>query len=149
MSFKLRAVIGVGVAGLAAIAGTMPASAADGHVYNKEVTPGHTTAGASAAADLVFKSTTKVIYNNFTVNDVCPGDGYRVFGRAVAVLSDGSTIHGTNHYDTGGCESGAWKSTVPLPLNTSKRIVKAGVQACVDLGSTNVCASPTYRDNPH
>jgi hypothetical protein len=148
MSFKLRAAIGVGAVGLAAIIGTTPALAADGHVYNKQVTPGHTDAGASAAADLDFRSTTSVIYNNFVVNDVCPGDGYRVFGRAVAVLSDGSVAYGTNHYDTGGCESGSWTGT-GLGFNTSKRIVKAGVQACVDLGSTNACATPTYRDNPY
>jgi hypothetical protein len=149
MSFKLRTAIGVGAVGLTAVIGTTPALALDGHVYNKEITPGHTDAGASAAADLKFGSTTHVTYTNFTVNDICPGDGYRVFGRAAAVLSDGSTIYGAKHYDEGGCDSAAWKSTDPLYLDTSKRIVKAGIQACVDLGSTNACATPTYRDNPH
>jgi hypothetical protein len=149
MSFKLRTAIGVGAVGLAAVIGTTPALALDGHVYNKEITPGHTSAGASAAADLTFKSTTYVIYDNFTVNDICPGDGYRVFGRAAAVLSDGSTIYGAKHYDEGGCDSAAWSTDEHLGLTASKRIVKAGIQACVDLGSTNACATPTYRDNPH
>lgn len=146
MSFKLRAVIGVGAVALVSIAGAMPASA-NGDVYSKAVTPGQSTAGASAKAHVVFTGARTLTYDNFTVNDVCPGDGYRAMGQAVVRYTDGTTYYGPAHFDTGGCESGTWSDD--LPFSGSKNVLWAGVRACVDLGSTYSCASANYVYNQY
>jgi hypothetical protein len=146
MGIKIRALIGVAAVGAASIVGAMPASA-NGDVYSKAVTPGYTDAGASAKAHVVFNSRTSITYQNFTVNDVCPGDNYRAMGQAVVRYADGTTYYGPEHFNSG-CTSDPWFAS-SLPFSSSKRIVWAGVRACVDLGSTYSCAAPNYVYNQY
>jgi hypothetical protein len=146
MGIKIRALIGVAALGAASIAGAMPASA-NGDVYSKAVTPGHTDAGASTKAHVVFTGSMKLTYDKFTVNDVCPGDGYRAMGQAVIKYTDGTYYYGPHHYDNGDCHSDPW--VADLPFNGSKKVLWAGVRACVDLGSTFSCASANYVYNTY
>ncbi|TDD62647.1 hypothetical protein E1263_02720 [Kribbella antibiotica] len=149
MRIPLRA-LGVTVASAALLTvGLTPAMAADGHVYSRVLTyPSGGTSGGESDADLNFTGARSVTYNNWTINDTCPGDGYRVIGRARALLTNGAYAYGTWHEDEGTCESADWGPYSNLELNTSTNIVKAGVEICVDLGSSNKC-STSYRDNPH
>lgn len=149
MRFSTRT-LGIAVASAALLSvGLTPAMAADGHVHTRVYTfPSGGTAGGESDADLNFTAARSVTYNNWTINDTCPGDGYRVIGRARALLSNGTYANGAWHEDDGTCESADWGPYDGLELNTSGNIVKAGIQVCVDLGSTLKCEAE-YRDNPH
>jgi hypothetical protein len=134
--------LGIAVASAAMLAaGVSPAMAADGHVYVHVVSPQGGDAGGSSYADLNFTSSTQVVYNNWVINDTCPGDGYRVIARARAYLSNGTWANGTWHEDDGTCDSPAWGPYDNKELNTSASIVKAGIQVCVDLGASLKCES--------
>ncbi|GAA0627130.1 hypothetical protein HPO96_36110 [Kribbella sandramycini] len=149
MRFATRALgVAVGSAALLAV-GLTPAVAEDGHVYVRVLTyPSGGTSGGESDADLNFTAARSVTYNNWTINDTCPGDGYRVIARARALLSNGNYANGTWHEDDGTCESDDWGPYSGRELNTSANIVKAGVQVCVDLGAELKC-NTTFRDNPH
>jgi hypothetical protein len=133
-------VLGVAVASAALLTvGMTPAMAADGHVSVHVVSPQGGDAGGSTYADLNFTSARQVVYNNWSINDTCPGDGYRVLGRARALLANGTWALGTWHEDAGTCESDAWGPYDNKELNTSSNIVKAGLEVCIDLGATMKC----------
>ncbi len=142
--------LGIAVASAAMLSvGLSPAMAEDGHVYTHVATyPSGGDSGGSSYADLNFTAARSVTYNNWVINDTCPGDGYRVIARARALLSNGSYANGAWHEDDGTCESDAWGPYDGKELNTSSNIVKAGIQVCVDLGSSLKCEAQ-YRDNPH
>ncbi|GAB2651400.1 hypothetical protein [Kribbella swartbergensis] len=149
MRFPIRALgIAVGSAALLSV-GLTPAMAADGHVYARVYTyPSGGTSGGETDADLNFTAARSVTYNNWTINDVCPGDGYRVIARARAQLRNGTFANGVWHEDDGLCESDEWGPYDGKELNTSGDIMKAGLQVCVDLGDTLKCHAE-FRDNPH
>jgi hypothetical protein len=149
MRFPTRT-FGIAVASAAMLSvGLSPAMAADGHVSVHVATyPSGGDSGGTTYADLDFTSARQVVYDNWVINDTCPGDGYRVIARARALLSNGSYANGTWHEDDGTCESDSWGPYDNKELNTSSNIVKAGLQVCVDLGSTLKC-EVEYRDNPH
>ncbi|MFI2663069.1 hypothetical protein [Micromonospora carbonacea] len=144
-------IFGVGVASAALlVASPMPAMAEDGPVYARVWTypSGGSGEGGETRADLNFTSARSVTYNNWTINDICPGDNYRVIARARAQLRDGSWANGTWHEDDGTCDSDAWGPYDGKELNTSRDIMKAGLQVCVDLGPSLKCEAE-YRDNGH
>ncbi|MFF1823369.1 hypothetical protein ACFVWG_39070 [Kribbella sp. NPDC058245] len=141
---------GIAVASAALLSvGLSPAMAEDGHVYVHAATyPSGGDSGGSSYADLDFTSARQVVYNNWIVNDTCPGDGYNVEARAYALLSNGTYAKGDWHVDDGGCDSADWGPYSGKELNTTSNIVKAGIQVCVILESSLKC-EVEYRDNPH
>jgi hypothetical protein len=149
MRFPIRTA-GIAVASAALlIAGPAPAMAEDGHVYvHVQTYASGGDSGGSAYADLNFTGDRSVTYNNWVINDTCPGDGYRVIGRVRALKRDGTWANGAWHEDGGTCESAPWGPYDNKELNTSGDIMKAGLQVCVDLGDRLKCAEQ-YRDNPH
>lgn len=129
--------------------GMTPAMAEDGHIYVHVSTfPSGGDSGGSSYADLNFTADRSVTYNNWVINDTCPGDGYRVIARARAQLRSGAYANGSWHEDDGTCESDAWGPYDGKELNTSGDIMRAGIQVCVDLGSSLKCETE-FRDNPH
>ncbi|WP_328990658.1 hypothetical protein OG394_30770 [Kribbella sp. NBC_01245] len=129
--------------------GITPAMAEDGHIYVHVATfPSGGDSGGSSYADLNFTADRSVTYNNWVINDTCPGDGYRVIARARAQLRSGAYANGSWHEDDGTCESDAWGPYDGKELNTSGDIMRAGIQVCVDLGSSLKCETE-FRDNPH
>ncbi|GAB3920748.1 hypothetical protein GCM10029976_006750 [Kribbella albertanoniae] len=149
MRFPTRA-LGIAAVSAALLSvGVSPAMAEDGHVRARVQTfPSGGDSGGTSEADLNFTAARSVTYNNWTINDTCPGDGYRVIARARALLTNGSYANGAWHEDDGTCESAQWGPYSGRELNTSYNIVKAGIQVCVDLGSSLKCESE-FRDNPH
>ncbi|MEU8316080.1 hypothetical protein [Micromonospora sp. NPDC048887] len=143
-----RNALGVGMVSAALLfVGATPALAADGHVYaHVQTYPSGGDSGGSTYADLNFTSTRSVTYNNWVINDTCPGDGFRVIARARALLRDGSWANGAWHEDDGTCGGDAWGPYDGKVLNTSRDIMKAGLQVCVDLGDSLKCAAD-FRDN--
>lgn len=129
--------------------GMTPAMAEDGHIYVHVSTfPSGGGSGGSSYADLDFTSARSVTYNKWVINDTCPGDGYRVIARARAQLRSGAYANGSWHEDDGTCDSDAWGPYSGRELNTSGDIMRAGIQVCVDLGSSLKCESE-FRDNGH
>jgi hypothetical protein len=149
MRFSLKTIGVAAVSAALVIASPIPASAEDGHIYvHVQTYPSGGDSGGSTYADLNFTSARSVTYNNWVINDTCPGDTFRVIARARALLRDGSWANGTWHEDDGTCESDAWGPFDGRELNTSRDIMKAGLQVCVDLGSSLKCEAE-YRDNNH
>ena len=149
MRFPIKA-LGVGAVSAALlVASPTPAMAVDGHVYvHVQTYPSGGDEGGSTYADLNFTSARQVVYNNWVINDTCPGDGYRVIARARALLRNGNWATGAWHEDDGKCDSDAWGPYDGKELNTSSDIMKAGLQVCVDLGASLRCEAD-YRDNDH
>jgi hypothetical protein len=125
-------------------------SQGDGHVYAKATSVAGTQSGGSAHADLNFTGQRRLVYNNFVVNDTCPGDAFDVRGRAIAIYRDGSTGHGTWHRDPHAtCSGDGWGPVSGLEFTASKDIMRAGVQVCVMRpNASDICAAD-YRDNPY
>jgi hypothetical protein len=137
----------LGVMSATVVAGTaVPAEAVTWEVLAHQSTPGYADAGATAKAVLSWSGRRTLTYTTFNVNDTCPGDGFRALGRAHAVYRDGSHGYGAWHIDSG-CD-GDGNTLYNLTFTGSKDIMKAGVQACVDLGDRNVCTSD-FQDNPY
>ncbi|MEH0938118.1 hypothetical protein [Micromonospora psammae] len=149
MRFSLKT-LGIGAAAAALlVASPTPAMADDGHVsVHVQTYPSGGDSGGTTYADLNFTSARSVTYNNWVINDTCPGDGYRVIARARALLRDGTWANGVWHEDDGTCESAPWGPYDGKELNTTRDIMKAGLQVCVDLGSSLKCDAD-FRDNPH
>jgi len=135
---------------------TLPASAIDGSVFSRAVTPGYNDAGGTISADIVFNASdhTRVSFNNLKVNDTCPADGNWAGGRVVVMFTDGTVWRGPNRLDTGGCTS-AQPAAVNAPFDGSRPVAKAGVQALV-MSGTNSSDSDIlekggidWRDNPY
>jgi hypothetical protein len=125
------------------------ASADDGHVYAKATSVAGTESGGSAYADLNFTGQRRLVYNNFVVNDTCPGDNYDVHGRAIVIYRDGTAGYGTWHRDPSPtCSGDGWGPYSGLEFTGSKDIMRAGVQVCVMRPeAVDICATD-YRSNP-
>lgn len=142
--------IGVAAVSAAVMAtGVLPASADNGPVDARVYTDSGHDSGGHAWATVTFRSRTRVDYSNFNVNDTCPGDGFRVLGRAVALLRNGTKIYGSWHEDDGTCES-PWFGPYAGPLTSSSGdIMSAGVQVCIDKGDTLSCDTSSLRDSQY
>lgn len=116
-----------------------PAHAAT-HVYSKALTPGSSVGGGSVSSDISFPADrTRATFGNFTINDVCDGngngDGNYAGGRAVVRYQDGTNWYGPWRLDTRSCDN------APLNLGTlgydgSKIVSNAGVQGVVMNGTS-------------
>lgn len=147
------------VAGSAALvlATASPASAVEGSVYSKALTPGGSGGGGSIKAYIVFSGAdkTKVYYDNMFINDVCDsngnGDGNYAGGRAVVKFTDGSMWYGPLRLDTRSCGHAAL-DLGDLQFDGSKAVDNAGVQGIVMNGTSEtsiLSRGPIdWRDNP-
>lgn len=147
-----RTVLATASAVVMVAASPLVASAVNAPVYAHQPTSegssaGGPESGATAAADLVFTGARTLKYRNFRVNDTCPGDGFRALGRAVVIHRDGTRGYGQWHEDDGICESPEWFAS-ELPYSSTKDIMRAGVQACVDFGGYNLCRED-FEDNQY
>ncbi|MEU8358373.1 hypothetical protein AB0C27_20380 [Nonomuraea sp. NPDC048882] len=94
------------VLGIAALSGLLvPSSAqaaADG-VSSARLNGWGKHGGGSVRANVDFVNRKKVIFRNFTVRDLCPGDNAPVRARVVWIHTDGTTGHSAWRKDTNGC----------------------------------------------
>jgi hypothetical protein len=93
------------VLGIAALSGLLvasPAQARDG-VSTARVPPVRDGGGGSVRATVDFVSRTKVVFRNFTVRDLCPGDNLPVRARFGWKHTDGTNGHSAWRSDTNGC----------------------------------------------
>ncbi|TMR87906.1 hypothetical protein [Nonomuraea basaltis] len=84
-----------------------PAQARDG-VSSARVDPfesaaGRDYGGGSVRATVDSVSRTKVVFRNFTVRDICPGDNLPIKGRVWWEHTDGTHGYGAWRSDTNGC----------------------------------------------
>ncbi|MET8006559.1 hypothetical protein [Nonomuraea glycinis] len=101
----LGAVLGIAV--LSGLLVASPAQARDG-VSSARVNPfgsaeGRRYSGGTARATVDFRNRTKVIFRNFTVRDLCPGDNFPIKGRVIWTHTDGTTGSGAWKWDRNGC----------------------------------------------
>ncbi|MGP4096641.1 hypothetical protein [Nonomuraea sp. KM90] len=97
----------LGIAALSGLLVASPAQAADG-VSSARVDPfesaeGRDYGGGSVRATVDFVSRTKVVFRNFTVRDLCPGDNLPIEGRVWWEHTDGTYGYGAWKSDTNGC----------------------------------------------
>ncbi|MFI7455766.1 hypothetical protein ACIBQX_50500 [Nonomuraea sp. NPDC049714] len=59
--------------------------------------------GGTVRATVDFRNRTKVIFRNFTVRDLCPGDNFPTKGRIWWKHTDGTTGYGAWGWDRNGC----------------------------------------------
>lgn len=147
----LRAAVGV-VAVLAGLLVASPAQAADGADSVRVRYPSWTSvSGGLATADLDFVNQKKVVFRNFKVRDICPGDGRPV--RAYMTLWEPNGVRRTwasPKADTNGCGAdGTNFGTVTL--ETSLTVARAGLTVCVYTNSAGNlrCVYSGGRDNPY
>jgi hypothetical protein len=112
--------------------------------------PGTSGSGGYVRADIDFTSRTRVVYRNFTVRDVCPGDGRPVQAQLSVVGTDGVRRNlGEWLEDTNGCgPDGTNFGTVTLSAGFN--VARAGLRVCVYSSTGNLrCANSAGRDNPY
>lgn len=150
MRMSKRFVVVVALICAAITASPVVASAVDGHVFAHATSKTGTYSGGSAYADLNFTGQRSLVYNNFVVNDTCPGDTFDVRGRAIAIYRDGSTGHGEWHRDPHAtCSGDGWGPFSGLPFTANKDIMRAGVQVCVMRPDESDICAEDYRENGH
>jgi hypothetical protein len=142
--------IGIAAVSAAVMAtGVLPASADNGPVDARKYTDSGHDSGGHAWATVTFKSRTRVDYSKMYVNDTCPGDGFRVLGRAVALLRNGTKIHGAWHEDQGTCDSTMFGPYAGPLTSSSGDIMSAGIEVCIDKGDTNSCDTSKLLDSQY
>jgi hypothetical protein len=110
-----------------------PAQARDG-VSSARVNPfesasGRDYSGGTARATVDFTSRTRVVFRNFTVRDLCPGDNLPIKGRVFWTHTDGTRGNGSWKSDTNGCgDDGTNFGTITR--TGTKAISSVYVQVC-------------------
>ncbi|MFB4285254.1 MULTISPECIES: hypothetical protein [unclassified Nonomuraea] len=91
--------------GIAALSGLLVASPAQARddVASAHVNPYRDHGGGSVRAAVDFTSRTRVVFRNFTVRDICPGDNAPVKAQIVWVHMDGTKGRSAWRSDTNGC----------------------------------------------
>lgn len=142
------------VTGLAVILGgslvAAPAQATDGEIGAHVYYPYGEVSGGRATATLDFTSRTTVAYRNFTVRDLCPGDGRPVRARVSWLNTDGTRGTGTWRADTNGCGPDGTNFGT-LTLSSAKPVSRASLTVCVYTTSAGNlrCETSAGRDNPY
>lgn len=139
----LRTGVVLVAAAFAATLAAAPAQAVDGKVYARVFTGAES--GGSASSYLNFTGKRSMVFGDFHVNDICPGDGKPVSGQAVVRFMDGTKWTGPRHWDDTTCDSGYGVDFGNLPFNSSKRIKAAWVRVCAG----DRCSASNHRDNGH
>ncbi|MFC0627708.1 hypothetical protein [Kribbella deserti] len=138
--------------GAAAVLGGLmvatPAQATDGPVAAQVYYPGTSGSGGVAKASLDFTSRTRVVYNNLTVRDVCPGDNLPVRAYVEVVFTNGAIRRVNMGSDTNGCGSDGTNLGDYIATGSSS-IAKAGVRVCVYNSTQLLRCKTAFRDNPY
>lgn len=128
-----------------------PAQATDGPDSVRVYYPGTSGSGGYASADIDFLSRTEALYRNFTVRDVCPGDGRPVRAQMSVVDANGIRRNlGPLKADTNGCgPNGTNFGTIRI--SDVRGVSRAGLRVCVytESAGTLRCATSVGRDNPY
>ncbi|WP_432943669.1 hypothetical protein ACQPXM_00805 [Kribbella sp. CA-253562] len=97
-----------------------------------------------------FTSATRVVFKDFTVRDICPGDNLPVRGRASWVLTDGTTGASSWKVDSNGC-GGDGTNFGDIVYSGGKRVASVIVMVCIlrTNGTTLACNGSAYRDNQY
>ena len=160
MGLRRAAALGGSVAVLMAggVLGAGPAAAVDGSVYGRVYTYGGRedpgTAGGSVSAFLDFKSQREVWITDVVLNDICPGDGRKVYWQFGVRMMDGTSFYTeTKHWSEGECES-AKETWDKLTFTTDLyQIDNAYLKVCVDepwyVAGGDDCEKTNERDNPY
>ncbi|GAB3945403.1 hypothetical protein GCM10029976_071100 [Kribbella albertanoniae] len=147
----LRAAVGV-VAVLGGLLVASPAQAADGPDSVRVRYPSWTSiSGGEASATLDFVGEKTVVFRNFKVRDICPGDGRPV--RAYMTLWEENAVRRTwdsPKADINGC-GGDGTNFGTVTLRTSLTVARAGLTVCVYTNSAGNlrCVYSGGRDNPY
>ena len=143
----LGAVVGI-TALLGGLLVASPAQALDGLDF-KFVDQGGESRGY-VQADVDFRSRTTVVWQDFLVRDVCPGDGRPVRARVGWTNADGTQGVGSWKADTNGCGPDGTNFGDIWHIG-SKSVARAWMTVCVytESGGNEVCANSPGRDNPH
>ncbi|MCG5216526.1 hypothetical protein [Streptosporangium sp. KLBMP 9127] len=90
---------------IAALSGLLVASPAQARVdvVSAHVNPQRGHGGGSVRAAFDFVNRTKVVFRNFTVRDICPGDHAPVKAQIIWVYMDGTKGSSAWRSDTNGC----------------------------------------------
>ncbi len=121
------------------------AHATDGDVYARVYTTGES--GGSTRSYLDFTGARTMVFRDFIVNDICPGDGIPVSGQGMVKFMDGTVWTGPKHWDDTTCDStSSGVDFGDLPFSTdSHQIKEAWVRVCAN----GQCAASQHRDNPY
>ncbi|MEV5895662.1 hypothetical protein [Nonomuraea fuscirosea] len=92
----------LGIAALSGLLVASPAQAFDG-AASARVKPSGRDGGGSVRASVHFVNPKKVVFRNFTVRDICPGDNLPVRARVAWKHTDGTNGHGVWKWDRNGC----------------------------------------------
>ncbi len=93
----------MGIAALSGLLVPIPAQAQDGVSSARTNVPGSRYGGGSVRTTVDFINRKKVVFRNFTVRDLCPGDNLPVRAQIVWTHTDGTTGRSAWRKDTNGC----------------------------------------------
>jgi hypothetical protein len=137
----------VSIVALSGLLTAGPAQADDGVASARVESGGH--AGA-VHTTVDFTSATRVVFKDFTVRDICPGDNLPVRARAVYIFTDGSTGFSNWRVDSNGCGNDG-TNFGDLVRSGTKSVARVTVMVCIlrTNGTTLACNGPAYRENPY
>lgn len=140
----------LGIAALSAFCWTAPAQATDGLDSVRVYYPADAGNGGDVRARIDFVSRTEVIFRDFAVRDVCPGDGLPVRARVEWFYSDGTLGAGAWRAVTSGCSRES-TSFGDIRVSRTRAVTKVRVTVCVYTTSAGnrACANSTGRDNQY
>lgn len=104
--------------------------------------PEESPAGGSVRSDVRFPSRHQVVFVDFTVNDICPGDGNHVIGRPIVLFMDGTRWVGPRYRTEPGTtcrEDGLGHNFGDKDFSFAKRIKAARAKVCVVLDHGRKC----------
>jgi hypothetical protein len=122
----------LGIAVLSGLLVASPAQARDGVSsarVGRLVGPDQDYSGGSVRATVDFVSRTRVVFRNFTVRDLCPGDNHPTKGRVWWKHTDGTYGYGAWKWDRNGCGDDGTNFGNLLRTGT-KSISRVYVQVC-------------------
>jgi hypothetical protein len=139
----------LGIAALSGLLVASPAQARDG-VSSARVVHPHSPGAAYGRAAVDFVSRTKVVFRNFTVRDICPGDNRPVRARLAWRHTDGTTGRGAWKKDTNGCGDDG-TNFGNFNRTGSKSISKVFLEVCLyrASGQILVCGNSPDRYNQY
>ncbi|MEV0622323.1 hypothetical protein AB0I81_54030 [Nonomuraea sp. NPDC050404] len=139
------------VLGIAALSGLLvpsPAQASDGV---SSARANYTDGGAGSVRTTVdFVNRKKVVFRNFTVRDICPGDNFPVKARIFWTHTDGTSGYSAWKSDTNGCGDNG-TNFGNITRTGTKPISKVSLEVCIYTRSGGILsfAFSAPRDNQY
>ncbi|MEV5895784.1 hypothetical protein [Nonomuraea fuscirosea] len=133
------------VMGIAALSGLLvasPAQARDG-VSSVRIDPSGGYGGGYVRTTVDFTSRTRVVFRNFTVRDICPGDNVPVRARLHWIHTDRTDGRSAWMSDTNGCGDDGTNFGTSIRTGT-KSISKIRLELC-----STYCDVSAYRFNQY